>query len=111
MFTIRPEEEVKEAENILVRDVDEAGEGKTISQCVARGLNPFVVVGLIGDQINMGPGNCIINGPTTMKKLDCNENVSQTGETFLNPKRGIGTSLWQVHGDRVGRMDTSTEVV
>eukprot|EP00985_Skeletonema_marinoi_P024915 scaffold17815_cov73-Skeletonema_marinoi.AAC.2 len=58
MFTIRPEEEVKEAENILVIDVDEAGEGKTISQGVARGLNPFVVVGLIGDQINMGPGNC-----------------------------------------------------
>ena len=48
---------------------------------------------------NMGPGNCIITGPTTMKELDCSENVSQTGETLLNPKRGIGTSLWQVHDD------------
>eukprot|EP00984_Skeletonema_dohrnii_P003721 scaffold1284_cov69-Skeletonema_dohrnii-CCMP3373.AAC.1 len=47
----------------------------------------------------MGPGNCIITGPTTIKELDCSENVSQTGETALNPKRGIGTSLWQVHDD------------
>eukprot|EP00984_Skeletonema_dohrnii_P037489 scaffold39611_cov183-Skeletonema_dohrnii-CCMP3373.AAC.1 len=34
-----------------------------------------------------------------MKELNCSKNVSRTGETFLNPKRGIGTSLWQVHDE------------